>query len=69
MVGIGVCAVIGIGLALLLIVASTPLNWPHRVAFCWAGSSAECLGITVALPPLVAYESARTRHVNPDEES
>lgn len=67
MIGIGFCAVIGIGLALILMEARTPLNWPHRVALCRAGASAVFLAVTVAASPLVAYETARTRHVNPDE--
>lgn len=67
MVGIGMCAVIGIGSALLLTEATSPLDWPHRVAFCWAGSSAVWLAVAVAISPWVAYENARSRHLNPDE--
>jgi amino acid transporter len=67
LVGIGICAVIGIGVALILTEASRPLDWPHQVALCWAGSSAVLLATAVAISPMVTFENARARHINPDE--
>jgi drug/metabolite transporter (DMT)-like permease len=65
--GLGICGIIGVGLALLLIDAAEPFNWLNHLALYWATCSLTLLAGLVAGSPLIAYENARTKHLNPEE--
>jgi drug/metabolite transporter (DMT)-like permease len=65
--GLGICGILGVGLTLLLIDASEPLGGLDHLALFWAFSSLTLLAGLVAGSPLIAYEDARSRHLNPDE--
>jgi hypothetical protein len=68
LVGLGLCAILGVGFALLLIDAARPLGLVEHFGFYWAGGSLIWLAGLVASLPLFAYEDARAKHINHDDE-
>lgn len=65
--GLGISGILGVGLTLLLLDASEPLKGIDRLALYWATCSLTLLAGLVAGLPLIAYEDARSKHLNPDE--
>jgi peptidoglycan biosynthesis protein MviN/MurJ (putative lipid II flippase) len=67
LVGLCICGVAGVVLALVLLEVAKPLGWLAHLAFFWAGISMILLAVLVASLPLFTYEAARSRHINRDE--
>ncbi len=65
--GSGVTGLFGIGILLVLAAQPKPLQWYQAFGFACSSIALLILGIMVSALPLVAYDAARTAHLNPDE--
>ena len=65
--GLGICGFVGVWVALSLLEAHQPLGWLGHLGLCWSAISLAFLGGFVAGLPLLAYDDARVRHLNPEE--
>lgn len=54
--GLGICAVMGIGVAIALSSHDEPLNWLESLGFAWVLASSALLGFWVAVQPWAMYE-------------
>lgn len=54
--GLGICAVLGIGMALALASHREPLNWLEGLGFAWVMSSSALLGFWIAIQPWAMYQ-------------
>lgn len=65
--GLGFCGLCGITIVFILAIDDRPLTWFAGFAFCCSAVSLLLLGSAVSALPLVAYDAARSAHINPDE--
>jgi hypothetical protein len=65
--GFGISGFFGIGILLVLDAQPRPLHWFQAFGFACGAVCLFCLGVMVSALPLIAYDAARTAHMNPDE--
>jgi uncharacterized membrane protein YfcA len=54
--GLGICSVVGIGLALAISSHPEPFNWLEELAFGWVLASSALMGFWIAAQPWAMYE-------------